>query len=45
MPIFKRGNIWYFRAQRNHKEHKFSLGTSDENEAQRPAAKAEEKAA
>lgn len=43
MPIFKRGNIWYFRAHRNHKEHKFSLGTSDENEAQRLAAKAEEK--
>lgn len=43
MPIFKRGNIWYFRAHRNGKEYKFSLETSDENEAQKLAAKARER--
>jgi hypothetical protein len=42
MAIFKRGNIWYFRVQRNGKEYKFSLGTSDVNEAQELAAKAKE---
>jgi len=33
MAIFKRGNIWYFRAHRNNKEYKWSLHTSDREEA------------
>lgn len=37
MAIFKRGNVWYFRAQRSGVEYKYSLNTKDEATAQRLA--------